>query len=806
MFSVANAPRISSTTHLAEEKARELAQRKASEERALTIRRNLLVAGKESATEYGRLLFKEYGERVTDALDALFGRVVRGEAIAGPHYCAVPALLTFKDKGLRPIAALALGAVLDRLSQRRSYREVALAIGREIEDEAKALKIEAKDRDLLRLLKKRAAGRRKEVVGKWALDQLRLGQEAWSNQDRFHVGGLLLDLVVANTGLVRVLQQGRRSPSLEPTPEVLALIKVNPPRPMPVRRLPMLVEPRPWAGLRGGGHLDNSSALVVSRKPLELGYLEGRDISAQLRVINALQRQQLVIDPWMAATQREAWDTNIRGLFPVRRDPLTAPVQPEPWADKKEWAEWHKRKAEAWKDEAINKASRLKIEESLRQVEAIGDRPVWFAYDLDFRGRVYSSNRYVTHQGPDHEKALVSLQGVPCGEEGFQWLLKAAAGHYGLGKAKWEERLAWGKDSLDLLVAIADHPLERLELWRGADDPWQLLQAARAVRQWLEDPATPIGCPVRLDQTCSGVGIAAALLRDKRLARLTNLIGSTRADIYQVVADRVTKLLRQEVEAAGDVAARQAVFWLDFGVDRSLAKGPVMTSIYGASHQSLMDGLVAAIEERKGQADLWRLQGDVLAPVRYMAGFMRQALKEEIAPCLALQEWLRGVSRKVVSKQQAIEWTSPMGWPMRLAAELGDTVASGTALTARPRQRARSEAHPEGELSARATNRGITANAIHSFDAAFCHSVVCGAEAQGVQILTNHDCFAVAPEHAASLHQRLHSELREMFKVDWLQLMADEIACRAKVRKLSPAPITGDLCPGQVGTNPYAFS
>jgi len=226
---VADAPRISSTTPLAEEKARELAQRKASEERALSIRRNLLDAGRESATEYGRALFKECGEQVSDALDALFGRLVRGEAIAGPHYCAVPALLTFKGKGLRPIAALALGVVLDRLSQRRSYREVALAIGREIEDEAKALKIEAKDRDLLRLMKKRSAGRRKDVVGEWALNQLRLGQEAWSNQDRFHVGGLLLDLVVANTGLVRVLQQGRRSPSLEPTPEVLAVIKANPP-------------------------------------------------------------------------------------------------------------------------------------------------------------------------------------------------------------------------------------------------------------------------------------------------------------------------------------------------------------------------------------------------------------------------------------------------------------------------------------------------------------------------------------------------------------------------------------------------
>lgn len=806
MFTVADAPRISSTTPLAEEKARELAQRKASEERGLSIRRNLLDAGRESATEYGRALFKECGEQVSDALDALFGRLVRGEAIAGPHYCAVPALLTFKGKGLRPIAALALGVVLDRLSQRRSYREVALAIGREIEDEAKALKIEAKDRDLLRLMKKRSAGRRKDVVGKWALERLCLGQESWSNQDRFHVGGLLLDLVVANTGLVRVLQQRRRSPSLEPTPEVLAVIKANPPRPMPVRRLPMLVEPRPWAGLRGGGHLDNASPLCVSRKPLDLTYLEGRDIGAQLQVVNALQRQQLVIDPWMVATQRQAWDANIRGLFPVQRDPLAVPPQPEPWADKQDWAEWHKRKAEAWKDETINKASRLKIEEALRQVEAINGRPVWFAYDLDFRGRVYSSNRYVTHQGPDHEKALVSLQGEACGETGFEWLLKAAAGHYGLGKAKWDERLKWGKQNLDLLTAIAEEPLDRLELWRGADDPWQLLQAARAVRQWLEDPAVPIGCPVRLDQTCSGVGIAAALLRDQRLARHTNLIGSTRGDIYQAVAERVVGLLRKEVEAAGDVAARQAVFWLDFGIDRSLAKGPVMTSIYGASHQSVMDGLVAAIEERKGQADLWRLQGDVLKPVRYMAGVMRQALKAEIAPCLALQDWLREVSKQVVSKQQPIQWTSPMGWPMRLAAELGDTVSSGTALTTRPRQRSRREGHPEGELSARATSRGITANAIHSFDAAFCHSIVCGGEAKRIQMLTNHDCFSVVPERAEWLHRQLHSELREMFKVDWLSAMADEIACNAGIPKLGPIPTTGDLCPGQVGTNPYAFS
>ena len=33
--------------------------------------------------------------------------------------------------------------------------------------------------------------------------------------------------------------------------------------------------------------------------------------------------------------------------------------------------------------------------------------------------------------------------GEPCGERGFEWLLMAAAGHWGLGKAKWQQRLEW---------------------------------------------------------------------------------------------------------------------------------------------------------------------------------------------------------------------------------------------------------------------------------------------------------------------------------------------------------------------------
>lgn len=806
MFTVPNAPRISSTPDWAEQQQRERAQQQGSAERSRSVHQNLVNAGRESVTEYGRLLFKECAEKVGDALEALFGRVLRGEAPAARHYCAIPVLLCFADRGMRPVAALSLGVVLDQLSRRRTYREVALRIGTEIEHEARAIGINDTDKDLLRLLKKRAT-KRNEVVGLKTMERLHLGREAWSTSDRLEVGGLLLDLVVSTTGLVRVIKEGRRQEAVEPTSDALLVIKANPPRPMPARRLPMLVPPRPWTGLTGGGHLDSSEPLVSGRRGIDLDFYGRADLTAAMRVCNTLQEQEMAVDPWMVQLQREAWDGNVRGLFPVQRDPqATTPAPPE-GATGKEWFQWRQQRDQAWADEAMGRKKRIRIEESIRQCESVAGRPIWFAYDVDFRGRVYTSNRYATHQGPDHEKAVMTLgQGLPCDEEGFQWLLKAAAGHYGLAKRSWDERLRWGREHIELMTAVVEDPIERLELWRGAADPWQFLQAARAVAQWLKDSAHPITCPVRFDQSCSAVGICAALLRDKTLARHTNLIGSTRHDIYAVVAERVVAMLRKEVELAGPAANRSAVLWLDLGIDRALMKPPVMTACYGASNFTLVDGLVAAIEERSGAKDLARLQFEVLRPARYLAKVIRVALREEIGACLDLQSWLRAVCQKVVEDGSPVEWLTPMGWPMHLGRELEDTVAAGTLLTGKPRMRSRHQQPTEGELSARATNRGITANLVHSFDAALVHTIVSRAADRRVQVLTNHDCFSALPCHAGWLHQQLHWELRELYKPDWLAEITAQIRRRSKVKGLPMRPRPGDLCPGQVGQNPYCFS
>jgi DNA-directed RNA polymerase len=787
--------------------SREAVEIEAAEARAKASRAALIAQGKESATEYGRALFDHCGEAVKIGIDALLTRFAANPAMAGPHYEALPLLLHFKDKGLAPIAAVALGAVLDTLTRRLPYKTLATTIGRRIENEVRAMAIEDRGPDLLRLLKKRSGGKKSAVVGMDVMDQLRVGMEPWTAGDRRAVGSLLLDVVVRETSLVRVVYVSQRRPMVEPTLETLTLAKACPPQAGPPKRLPMLAPPRPWPGLYGGGHYSNTQPLVGCRTPRDLAYLEEADLSTALKVVNTLQDQQMAIDPWMVDMQRQAWDANLPDLFPVRREPLSSPPRPEDQSNRKAWREWQKEAAKAWHDEREGKRQRVRIEQALRQCEQVSGQPVWFAYDLDFRGRVYSSNRYATHQGPDWEKAAVGFAAAErCDEEAADWILKAAAGHFGLGRATWEERLRWGHNNIERMVAAAESPLDQLDLWAGAKEPWQFLQMARAFRSWLADPSQPIGVPIRFDQTTSGPGILAALVRDRRIAESCNLIGDRPNDLYAVVALRVQQILRGDLEAGCDRAQRHAAFWLELGIDRKLTKGPVMTTTYGAQYQGLVDGLVELLTQEVGLLQPWEYESKLLAPSRYLAKRLLATLKEEVQPCLAVQDWLRKVSAAVVKEQKPIEWATPMGFPIRLGAPTPTRSKVRTLLSGAPSWQSVMDKPVAGELSARATNRSITANLVHSFDGALVHAVVHRGAMHGAQLLTNHDCFATCPARSGWLHHTLHDELRTLYMPEWLHEISKEIKASSGVKRLPPPPIVGDLCPGEIGQNPYCFS
>ena len=783
----------------------EQASQAAAKNAAAIARAKLRQQQRESATEYGRALFATHGEAVALGLEHAIGKALNRELVAGPYHAGMMQLFQLGRKGPRAIAAVALGAVLDRLSslgKHTSHRALANAIGRAIEEEARALPVEDRGADLLRI------GRRRHgtgLVSARRLRELNINAEPWTSGERFQTGAFLLEIIQAETGLVRTTSiPGRRGQQIQPTPELEAIISAHPPTPLRAKRLPMLVPPRPWEGMTGGGHLSNTEPLVRSRQGLSLDYLDGR-LGPALAVVNALQGQQLEIDPWMVSHQRIAWDANLRGLFPLLRDPLAAAPRPEEHVGPEAFVRWQREAQRAHQDRIMGATARSRIEQSLRQMEQLAGEPVWFAWSLDFRGRLYTANRFATHQGPDHEKAAILLPGGRCDQAAAGWILKAAAGHWG-ERGSWAERLAWGEDNARRMVAAAEEPLDRLELWRDAKDPWQFLACCRALQQWLADPSQPIRQPIRLDQTTSGPGIIAALVRSPAIARATNMIGTTRHDLYERVAADVVQLLRSDLEAGDIKEQRLAGFWLERGVSRAMAKGPVMTSVYGAQLLGVAEHLAALLDEAEGEVSLARLERERLVPCRYLARKFGLVLGARLGPAMALQGWMRSLSRACLQRNQPLAWTSPAGLPIRVGRPVPAKSRVPTLLHGRRSWQTLMDQPLPGELSARETSRSITANLIHSFDAAMAWAVVCGGAEQGIPVLPNHDCFAVAPCDAPWLAATLSREVRALYQPEWLPEIAAEIAAGAGLPAVPPPPMVGGLDPSAIGENPYLFS
>ena len=167
------------------------------------------------------------------------------------------------------------------------------------------------------------------------------------------------------------------------------------------------------------------------------------------QLINFLQRQRLRCSGEMVATQRITWEGGWEGLWPCQRNPPEIPdrLSGNPTADQLKTR--NRRAAASHNDRERNRHRRLKIERSLQFSEENTDRDLWQSWYYCWRGRCYA-NAAVSTQGSGFEKAQLSFaEPLPVNKEGFEWLLKSAAGQWGMGRNTWKERLAWGRQNLD---------------------------------------------------------------------------------------------------------------------------------------------------------------------------------------------------------------------------------------------------------------------------------------------------------------------------------------------------------------------
>jgi len=800
-----------------ESRAEQFARQQQDERRAIeaqkTSQRRLQEQGRESALPYGRVLFNELLEALTESVKTCLEAAVTNPTRARIHGAALPYLDSFDSP--EQIAAVALVATLDRLTRRQRMPTFCQGIGSALEREARLVRLRQVNGTAQRRLGRMGLNRI-QMSSKQTLKALRVPVEEWNDKAKLQVGNLLLDSIIEATGLVRVQKQriGRITPYIVvPTDRALEVVAAIPPREAMVSYRAMVCPPNPWVGIHGGGRLGSIEPMIRlpvqdqedRRGPALDPYRQAPGMAKVTAMVNHLQAVPLTCSGDMPGLLRVAWDNGIDGLFPCRRVP---PEVPERLGDDYQPEELQRRNrlaAIAHRDRVKNRATRIRVERTIQHAEAMAGRDCWQGWCIDYRGRAYATNAYSTHQGPDYDRALIAFRPEPVGSDGIDWILKAAAGHDGLGRATWADRLAWGQENRQRMVAAAEDPLGRLELWRSTSDPWQFLQLCRGLKEAIETGQT--GVPIRLDQTTSGLGILSALLRHRSTARLCNVWGKTPRDLYSVVAERCIAALRLELETSEDPHRRlMAERWLEVGITRSTVKGPVLAQPYGGSYMGAADAMADVMDAALGgDVQIEEFNWKVGIPAKYMAGILWREMKPLVAPCSLIKPWLRTVVTRVFLSGQPLEWTTPSGFPMRVADRMLKVIKVHTMLYGKQTATSFADAPLDAKLDPGLANKAICANFTHSFDAAFMTLVVDALRGRKIAVLPNHDCFATTPAHATELHNLLLHQFRGMWTTDWLEVFVEEVQGRTGV-KLPKLPAYGDLAPGEIGENPHVFS
>lgn len=750
-------------------------------------RSNLVAKGRESLAPYGRVMFHRWGESYRQALEQKVSAWVLNQESAGPHYAAMPLLLHFSTRGLVPVAATSLMVALDQISRTQNYQRLASRIGRAIEDEARAVAMYRRDDATARTVQR--GGGKQELIKGRTLEAFQLKSERWQRRDRSELGGLLLDTILESTPIL-VVTPGATPRHVTVGPSEWAQQQIQ------EHRLGS-VGTSSWPLARPAGPVE-ADALEehVHRRIGSVSHLRGVPLFAQAKALQRANETALRLDPWMVGVVADAWEAGM-DLFPS--PPPVTDDQPKGGA--RAWESRRRAAAEA--------RGQLRVDTTIRQMRELAayKEPIWIGHCMDFRGRIYTDSGPISYQGPDFVKGCLEFA-LPGGLFDLDLALMAAATHWGhgLGRATWSERLEWGQYHTIAIANSAKDPIG-FRWWTEADSPWQLLQVCRAIAQF-KSGVKEAYLPVRFDQTCSGVGHAAALVRDQRLATLTNMLGDTRRDVYEEVRRAVEGRLKFDLEV-NPQKRRVAELWLEKGITRSLVKRPVMSCVYGARHFSIREGYaeeLLATTKIRHPSDYERL---VARPASYLAAVTMAAIRADLWAVLELQMWMRQVVRVVTRAGREVEWNSPSGMPVRLWSHRSGKAPANTLLLGNAGWWTEDSELRANELASLASGPGATANLIHSFDAAVAHALLGSMPGN---LLSTHDCFAVPCDwdSVARLRAGIADVMGSIYRPDdWpLGRIWSDICSTSEVGPMLPEYPIGKRWDysAQVGQNPYLFS
>jgi DNA-directed RNA polymerase, mitochondrial len=805
---------------------------------------NLEEAGMASKTSYGMSFIRTVLLDCAAAIRERMGAAKTGAIKYGKNWHLIAEIEP------ESAAFITLREVIDQSSRKGSLSDIVRSIGRKVEDEIRFRRFESQDKDRLdRVLKRLKDNGTLDYRHKHRVITHNITHDThgnangallyeWSLAEAVHVGSALLDVIISTAEhfqKVTINGEKRRQNILEMSPELLTWISEHKDKMglLYPAFLPCIIEPMDWDRAADGRYFGGyytpeaqaSLPMIINKgkngkKALEA--LKDADLSRVCEAINHLQKTRWKVNTRVLDAVQEVARCSL-GIGMPQTEKFETPSFPfhEEWK-KEEASEQELQEFAEWKHVAAitHTAERERVSKAILLSRIITTaerfrhyREMYFVWHCDFRGRMYTAASGLSPQSNDVAKGLLHFaEGKQLdSEQAVFWWKVHGANCFGVDKLSYQERVKWVDENEQYILEAAHDPIASRGFWGGTDKPYQFLAWCfefEAFRRLGRAFSSHI--PIGLDGSCNGLQHFSAMLRDSVGGAAVNLTPSAKPnDIYAEVAKRAT----QRLSAINDEHANIARAWIDFGINRSMVKRPVMTLPYGSTRASCREYLFTyLIETDRGYfgssnaPKFFNLDGSPItssAAINLLTDVVWESIGDVVIAARDAMDWLRKAAGIVSKANMPITFTAPSGFVVYQAIKKVNVKIVKTLLCGRT---AIFIGEPdEDKIDGQRQRNGISPNFVHSCDASHLVATVLKSKQAGLSSISAiHDDYGVHAADTALFHNLIRECFVDQYSVDVLQRFKDEVESRTGLA-LPNLPAFGGLNLQEVIDSGYFF-
>ena len=314
---------------------------------------------------------------------------------------------------------------------------------------------------------------------------------------------------------------------------------------------------------------------------------------------------------------------------------------------------WMRDANEAWSLWYKEEQSRSRMLVRLVLAKKMSDAGFFYMpYTLDFRSRAYTICELLSCQGMDFDKGLIHFaRPVKQTERGIFWLKVHLANLFDQDKKTFADRVLWVDSNLSMLEEISKDPYTHKEWLDTRTKKNTSFQRLAAIFELFRtDGMTQLN--VQMDGANNGVQHWAAIMRDKKLAELTNVLPSpTPIDLYKTIANETSSVMT--TNTLNNTWYPKFITHWNGSLDRNVTKRPTMCDAYGLTFY----GMQRYIKEENHLS--WVKKEERGGAIVELARAIKEGLGQTMHYPNKGKEWLREVATLFNKLGKPITWTTP---------------------------------------------------------------------------------------------------------------------------------------------------